>query len=59
MASKKKNRRATICVTHCCTLQASHIRSALRRLRPDLSLIRLANSGGRRRPSFLHTDVRT
>ncbi len=46
-------------ITHCCTLQASHIKRALRRLRPDFSLICLASSGGRSRPSFLHTDVRT
>lgn len=46
-------------ITYCCTLQASHIKRALRRLRPDFSEICLASSGGRSRPSFLQTDVRT
>lgn len=45
--------------TYCCTLQASHIKSALRRLRPDFSLICLASSGGKFRPSFLQTEVKT
>lgn len=45
--------------THCWTLQASHIKRALRRLRPDFSEICLASSGGRSRPSFLQTAVRT
>lgn len=45
--------------TYCCTLQASHIKRALRRLRPDFSEMCLASSGGRSRPSFLQIDVRT
>lgn len=54
-----RKKMVSFATTYCCTRQASHIKSALRRLRPDFSLICLASSGGRTRPSFLQTDVRT
>lgn len=57
--SNVRKKIVSFATTYCCTRQASHIKSALRRLRPDFSLICLASSGGRTRPSFLQTDVRT
>ena len=44
--------------TYCCTLQASHMRMARRRLPRLFSAMRWASSVGRFRPSFLHTVCR-
>ena len=45
--------------TYCWTRQASQRSRARRMFRDDFSAIRLASSGGRLRPSFLHVCCRT
>lgn len=64
--SKRRTRKSAISVnwecvifTYWCTLQASHISIARRRLRLDFSAILVASSEGNDNPSFLHTVCRT
>lgn len=49
----------TASLTHCCTLQASHMSSAFLRFRQDFSASLRASCEGRVRPSFLHTVDKT